>query len=379
MTEVHRAFPVLYVDDEPQNLLAFRYAMEDRFSILTATGGPEAVALLEREDVAVLMCDQRMPGMTGAEVCQRARELKPDVVRIMVGAHRDPPPTPELNSRAQVLRYLTKPWHNDELAEVLAAAIEMVRLRRLVDDIQKRALRGTHPPALQGMSRQIANELQPPLAALRMNTEQVGDLLSAALLAAPTAERTQLLLEDAQRSNRASQLSIAMLSDLAMRLAGYQALAALPNTVSADVVRVVRSAARILGPVLDSRLHLQLVLTGSPVVTIDPGELGQILINLVMNAALALSDASSANPGQITIQVNELDRHGEIVVLDNGPGIAPDLLERVFDPYVTSRVGTAGLGLSVVRHLVVQATGTVQAENRAAGGTRVSVRLPLVR
>jgi signal transduction histidine kinase len=379
MPEVHRAFPVLYVDDEPQNLLAFRYAMEDRFSILTASGGREAVAMLERQDVAVLMCDQRMPGMTGVEVCQRARELKPDVVRIMVSAHRDPRPTPEWNSRAQVLRYLTKPWRNDELAEVLAAAIEMVRLRRLVCEIQARALRGTHPPALHGLSRQIASELQPPLAALRMNAEQVGDLLTAALLNSQTEVQTQLLLEDAQRTNRASQLSIAMLSDLAKRLAGFQQLAVVPSPVIADVVRVVRSAARILGPVLDPRIALQLVLTGSPVVPIDPGELGQVLVNLVMNAAHALAHTPASASGQITIQVNELDNHGEIIVLDNGPGIAPDQLERVFDPYVTSRSGASGLGLSVVRHLVVQATGTVRAENRPAGGTRVSVLLPLVR
>jgi signal transduction histidine kinase len=217
------------------------------------------------------------------------------------------------------------------------------------------------------------------LAALRMNAEQVGDLLTAALLSSQTEVQTQLLLEDAQRTNRASQVSIAMLSDLAKRLAGFQQLAVVPSPVIADVVRVVRSAARILGPVLDPRIALQLVLTGSPVVPIDPGELGQVLVNLVMNAAHALAHTAASASGQITIQVNELDNHGEIIVLDNGPGIAPDQLERVFDPYVTSRSGASGLGLSVVRHLVVQATGTVRAENRPAGGTRVSVLLPLVR
>src|ERR1041384_4928644 len=89
MSDEHRAYPILYVDDEPQNLFAFRYALEDRFTVLTANDPREAVRVLEREDIAVLMCDQRMPMMTGVEVCRRAREIKPDVVRIMVTAYSD--------------------------------------------------------------------------------------------------------------------------------------------------------------------------------------------------------------------------------------------------------------------------------------------------
>src|SRR5438477_12867701 len=114
MSEERPTYPVLYVDDEPQNLATFRYVLEDRFTVLTAGDGREAVELLEREDVAVLVCDQRMPYMTGVEVCRRASEIKPDVVRIIMTAYADLQAAVDAINQGQVLRYLSKPWRNDE-------------------------------------------------------------------------------------------------------------------------------------------------------------------------------------------------------------------------------------------------------------------------
>jgi response regulator RpfG family c-di-GMP phosphodiesterase len=173
----HRAYPILYVDDEPQNLFTFRYALEDQFTVLTARDGREAVRLLEREQIAVLMCDQRMPEMTGVEVCRRAREIRPDVVRIIVTAYSDMQVAIDAINQGQVLRYLTKPWRNDELVDVLESAIDLVRMRRTVHEMQVKMLRGGHPPVFEALLRQVANELQSPVGALEMGAEHMGDLL----------------------------------------------------------------------------------------------------------------------------------------------------------------------------------------------------------
>jgi YesN/AraC family two-component response regulator len=168
--------------------------MEGRFHVLTASDGSEAVQILERENVAVLMCDQRMPEMTGIEVCRRAREIKPDVVRIIVTAYADLQAATDAINQGQVLRYLTKPWRNEELAEVLGAAVELVRMRRLVQDMQTRLLRGGHPPLLEAMARQIATELRDQVSSLEMNAEHVGDLLSAGLSTWDSSSRAKELV-----------------------------------------------------------------------------------------------------------------------------------------------------------------------------------------
>ena len=85
----YKQYPVLFVDDEPQNLVVFRYAMEDNFSVLTASSGADALRVLEQREIGVLLADQRMPGMSGSELCARAREIQPDAVRIIITAYAD--------------------------------------------------------------------------------------------------------------------------------------------------------------------------------------------------------------------------------------------------------------------------------------------------
>src|SRR5689334_24482036 len=101
----HKLYPVLFVDDEPQNLVVFRYAMEDHFTVLTAQSGAEALQLLQRHQIAVLLADQRMPAMSGVELCARARELQPDAVRIIITAYADIHAAIDAINQGQVSRY----------------------------------------------------------------------------------------------------------------------------------------------------------------------------------------------------------------------------------------------------------------------------------
>jgi signal transduction histidine kinase len=372
----NRAYPILYVDDEPQNLFTFRYAVEDRFHVLTARSGAEAMRVLEREDVAVLMCDQRMPEMTGIEVCRRARELKPDVVRIIVTAYADMQAAIDAINQGQVLRYLTKPWHNDELVEVLQSGIELVRMRRTLHEMQVRVLRGGHPPMVEAVIRQIANAMQPPVSALEMNTEQVADLLQAGVMSFEREERAKELVETARSAQRDSYRPIQELRTMVDRLARGQRLASLPPPSGCDVVRVAQATARILGSVVEPRARLQLVLSSAPIVPMDPADLGQVLVHLVMNAAQALESVTTSEPAVITLHVGDGAEGAEISVADNGPGLPPDLLQRVFDPYYTTREGAAGLGLAVVKHMVTNAGGSITAESEHGRGARFVIRLP---
>jgi signal transduction histidine kinase len=372
----YRTYPVLYVDDEPQNLVAFRYAMEGRFHVLTASDGSEAVQILERENVAVLMCDQRMPEMTGIEVCRRAREIKPDVVRIIVTAYADLQAATDAINQGQVLRYLTKPWRNEELAEVLGSAVELVRMRRLVQDMQTRLLRGGHPPLLEAMARQIATELRDQVSSLEMNAEHVGDLLSAGLSTWDSSSRAKELVEHARETHLESVPPITHLRSIVHKLERGQRLPELPVAEPSDVVRVVRATSRILSSSLEPAARLQLVISGSPSVQMDAASLGQVLVHLIVNAAQALGEVANGSGKTISVQVAETPAGAEIAVTDTGPGIPAEHLERIFDPYFTTREGATGLGLSFARHLVTLAGGSLCVDSRLGAGATFVIRLP---
>jgi signal transduction histidine kinase len=372
----NRAYPILYVDDEPQNLFTFRYALEDRFNVITARNGHEAMDVLEREDVAVLMCDQRMPEMTGIEVCRRAREMKPDTVRIILTAYADMQAAIDAINQGQVLRFLTKPWKNDEMVDVLQSAIELVRMRRTVQEMQVRVLKGGHAPLIETLIRQIGSELQTPVSALEMNAEQVDDLLEAGLMSWDRVDRARELVETAHVAQRESIQPIQQLRTMVNRLARGQRLASLPSPVACDAVRVAQATARILGSVLEPRARLQLVISGTPVVPMDPADLGQVLLHLVMNAAQALETMPAVERSVITLHVGDTPAGAEIAVSDCGPGLSHDQLQRVFDPYYTTRQDAAGLGLAVVKHLVSSAGGSIVGESHPGRGARFVIRLP---
>jgi len=376
MSDDRRSYPILYVDDEPQNLFTFRYALEDQFTVLTANSGREALRVLEQEEVAVLLCDQRMPEMTGVEVCRMARDLKPDVVRIMVTAYADLQATIDAINQGQVLKYMTKPWRNDELVQVLESAIEMVRLRRVVQEMQARVLRGAGPPMIEAVARQIAAELRTPLSELGMSTEQVSDLLDAGLSSWGKPDRAQELVEHAAQAQRDSRPPLAQLESIARKLERGQRLAPLPAVAACDVVRVARATVRILTGVLEGGARVQLVASASPLVRMEAADLGQVLVHLIVNAAQALQSTPAMESRTVSIQVSETEGGAEIAVCDQGPGIAHDQLERIFDPHVTTRNGAAGLGLSIVQQLVTQAGGSVRAESATGSGARFVLRLP---
>src|SRR5205085_802601 len=81
--------PILLVDDEPEILFSLRGLLRQEFELHTAEGGAEALDLLRRTPVHVVMADQRMPGMTGAEFLRRSRDVCPNAVRIMFTGYAD--------------------------------------------------------------------------------------------------------------------------------------------------------------------------------------------------------------------------------------------------------------------------------------------------
>src|SRR5688572_20283834 len=80
---------ILFVDDEPANLQLFKLQLDDHYRILTANDGAEALSTLEREQVGVVLTDERMPGMRGVDLLAKVFERWPDVGRMIVSAYSD--------------------------------------------------------------------------------------------------------------------------------------------------------------------------------------------------------------------------------------------------------------------------------------------------
>jgi PAS domain S-box-containing protein len=141
-----------------------------------------------------------------------------------------------------------------------------------------------------------------------------------------------------------------------------------------DLTTVVDELRLLLRQVAGSAVRLDLDLRPSPPVYADPGELEQLLVNLVANAR----DAGSA---AIAVRVTGDPRHAVITVADDGDGMDEDTAERAFDPFFTTKDQDAGtgLGLSIVHGIVSRAEGAIDLRSVPGHGTVVAIQLPAAR
>ncbi len=140
---------VLVVDDELQILTAITDLLEDEFSVWTASDGETALKILEMEEMAVILSDQRMPGMSGAEFLGRARELS-DATRVLVTGYSDLDALVAAVNQGQIHTYLSKPWNPLELKVVVRTAADRWRLDRTLQQERKllQALMDNVPDAI---------------------------------------------------------------------------------------------------------------------------------------------------------------------------------------------------------------------------------------
>src|SRR5918912_846843 len=117
-------YKIMIVDDEPANLRVLERLFRRDYEVLTAASGQEALWKLEQHDVALLITDQRMPGMTGIELLKRTAEFRPHMVRIILTGYTDIGALVEVINSGQVYKYVTKPWDNEELRMTIERALE---------------------------------------------------------------------------------------------------------------------------------------------------------------------------------------------------------------------------------------------------------------
>lgn len=121
---------VLVVDDEQLSVEAIRRTLEDDFEVFTATSGAEALSILENQWIQLILCDQRMPGMSGVDVLSEARRRWPEVMRVVITGYTDPNDIIDLVNKAGIYHFVSKPWHPEELLLVVRNATQLFMLQR---------------------------------------------------------------------------------------------------------------------------------------------------------------------------------------------------------------------------------------------------------
>lgn len=214
----------------------------------------------------------------------------------------------------------------------------------------------------------MAHELNQPLTAVLANTQAAQRLLNEDPPELATARNA--MLQAAAQARRAAEV-VGRLRQAVERpdnSGQHQPVAAVEAVRRALYLLEPESQRRGVVPVLDA--------TQAVTVLADPVALDQIVHNLILNALQALEQVPPAQR-RLTLTVSAQDRRGEITVADSGPGIPPEVLPRLFEPFFTTREGGLGLGLSLCETLANGMGGTLSAANGPGGGAVFRLQLPL--
>lgn len=375
----YKKYAVLYVDDEEKSLKYFSRAFADEFRILTATNAQEGLQIFEanRDSIAVLMTDQRMPGEKGVQLLEKARQLNPRVIRILATAYSDLDAAIDAVNTGAIYKYVTKPWDIPQLETTLKRGIEFFIVQHERDQLMREKLSVLHNMmitdrvvSLGVMAAGLSHHLRNPLVAVRTFL----DLAPAKLQEEKTAMdelRNPNFWRDFYDHVRTQVERIsAQLDNLGLLNSNSGAVQAV------NFGEVVAEALKNVGPVMSDR---KITVTNNvpaslPALTTERPQLARML-QLLLQEAIAQLGAG----GNIWVSAEPQDGGIKLVVEDDGPGLPAEALRKVFDPFF-ARSGHPedfGINLMAFYFLAYHLGGRVRAESRTPKGAKFTVVLPL--
>src|SRR5689334_6489052 len=142
----YKKFAILYVDDEEKSLKYFSRAFQDQFHIFTAPSAQEGFKVLEahQDEIGLLMTDQRMPGEKGVWLLEKARQLRPRIIRILATAFSDMDAAVAAVNSGAIYKYVSKPWDPPQLEATLKRGLEFFIVQRERDQLLKEKMSVLH-------------------------------------------------------------------------------------------------------------------------------------------------------------------------------------------------------------------------------------------
>jgi signal transduction histidine kinase len=404
-TVPQRKFTLLIVDDEEGPRQSLRVVFKDEYTILLADTGPKAIELAKQNRVDAVISDIRMAGMSGIELLGQLKGVDPAIEVIMLTAYET------IETARQALRYgacdyLNKPFDIGTMRTAVASAMERrslsdemrlnnIKLLELRTQLQNQKLQEEISKSRGEIYASIIHDINGPLTIIsgfiQLINQRIADTNRV------EGEDLEMVKDRLKRMTR----QVTNCIEISQRYLSFMRQRS-TETDHVNVNQVLKDLEELLHAHPDTQKHQLEVnaLADDVTLRINGTDFIQILLNLAINGFQASEEphavkvvakvCSSADEISL-IQTGETDallnREGfknsgpvlQLSVEDTGPGIRPDLISKIFEPYFTTKApgkGT-GLGLSIVHRLLKEANGFLHLHSAMGQGTRFTLYLPI--
>ena len=381
----YKKFAILYVDDEEKSLKYFERAFRGDFRVLTAANAQDGFKLLQQhaDEIGLLLTDQQMPGEKGVWLLEHARQLRPRILRILVTAYSDFDAAIAAVNSGAIYKYISKPWDPPQLELTLRQALEFFMVQTERDELLLEKMSVLRNMMIAdrivslgliaaGLSHQIRNSLVAvktflDLAPKKMDEERTG----------ASGLRNPEFWKDYHQN---VQSQIGKINSL---LKDLWTASENPSAPFADEVNLRQIVDEALATLRDEfaarRIEIENRIPDSlPALKADKPKFRR-LFELLLKEELATLPAGSHMSFSAEPEGGGAKSEIVVQIADNGPGLPPDALRVVFDPFVVrnSVPSEYGVNLMACFFIVHHHGGKIDAKSQPGGGTTFTLRLPL--
>lgn len=388
-------YSLLIVDDELEITKAIKRQFRKKYRVFSATNAKEAISIMERDHIQVILSDQRMPEMTGVDFFSAIKEKYPDALKLLLTGYSDIEAVIGAINEGQVFRYITKPWNPDELESIVKEAFEkyelitnnrrlMLRLQEVNMDLeQKVKLRTAELEKVNGTLKllneeknryigMVAHDLRNPIG--------TASAFSEILLESYDELQKDEHLEYVGYINKNCSFSLNLIEDYLDISKIEGGIFEIHPTLQDYISFVNKSITQneMLARSKSQNIKLVTDLSGLSV-WFDINKMEQVLNNLLGNA-IKFSFPNSL----IEINISLSDHDLVTKIIDEGQGIPDHDLAKIFLPFQTSSVKatqnerSTGLGLAIVRKIIEAHNGGISVESEVGKGSVFTFTIPIV-
>jgi two-component system probable response regulator PhcQ len=382
----YKKHAILYVDDEEKSLKYFQRAFEDQFRILTASNAQDGLKLLEehKDHIGLLMTDQRMPGEKGVWLLEKARQLRPRIIRILATAYSDMDAAIAAVNTGAIYKYVTKPWDPPQLENTLKRGLEFFMVQNERDQLLREKMSVLHNMMIADrivslglLAAGLSHHIRNALVAVKTFLD-----LAPAKMEEEKMELNELRNPDFWREYYQNvQFQIGRINNM---LKDLWTASEKPAFEFADQVQLRQVVAESISHLQDSftakNIQVENTIPDSlPALTVDKPKFYRLFELLLKDEiaslpvgsriSLTASALNNAPAGKEAIQVQ---------LSDNGPGLPKEALRLVFDPFVVRSDSPMeyGIHLMACYFIVHHHGGRIDARSDEGQGTTFTLRLP---
>lgn len=385
---------LLIIDDEVDITKALVRQFRKKYNVFSTTDAADGLQIMERENIQVVLSDQRMPGMTGVDFFKRIKDKYPDALKLILTGYADIEAVIGAINEGQVFRYVKKPWNPDELEAIIREAFEKYELitnnRRLMHSLQE--MNATLEEKVKTRTLEL-EKLNERLSELNMEKNRYIGMVAHDLRnpIGVAASYSDLLIEDYNSISRKDHLD-------------YLGEIKSSCYFSLDLIRDFLDASKIEAGIFDldcneqdyitfvkqnirqndlfARGKTQTIVLESAIDRLityfDASKMQQVLNNLISNAI-----KYSQQHTRIVVRISATENFVLTSIIDQGQGIPESELPKIFQPYQTTSVKptgnekATGLGLAIVKKIIEAHRGEISVVSTPGNGSNFSFSMPV--